>query len=75
MKTTYEQNDRAQTLNIDQLNVECHIARAKQIRSEVVASMFANVFAWIKNPITNSKPVALKNPLDQDFTHLGKPCY
>ena len=76
MKTTYEQNDRAMTINNEQVvSVECHIARAKQIRSEVVAGMIVNVFAWIKQRITNTKQVSLKNPLNEDFSHIGKPCY
>ena len=74
MNTRYEHDNRLNPH--DEVNVECQIARAKQIRSEVVATMVANVFAWLKQRITHTKPVSLKNPFDQHSNHnVGKPCY
>ena len=74
MKTKYEHNDRLNRIN--ELDVECHIARAKQIRSEVVAGMLANAFARLKQRITHSKPVSLKSPFDHSSSNnIGKPCY
>lgn len=74
MSDRYELN--AVIKDFPELNIECHIERARQMRAAVVAGMVKDAVDRLRHPFAQTKSVAAKAPIILGSARsIGKPCY